>query len=81
MGCRAPKAAKGAQEASGGAAGWGISMIWGVLVVGIAGASTAVDWLVRPLPSLRLPLHTFRTHYAPSARRHGASRQSNGPLP
>jgi hypothetical protein len=56
-------------------------MVWGVLVVEIAMASTAVDWLVRPLPSLRLPLHTVRTHHAPSARRHGASRQSNGPLP
>jgi hypothetical protein len=81
MGCRAPKAAKGAQGASGAVAGREISMVWGVLIARMAREFTAVTGVLnRPSPpSLRL--HTVRTHHDPSARRHGASRQSNGPLP
>jgi hypothetical protein len=71
MGCRAPKAAKGAQEASGGAAGRGISIVWGVLVVVFAREFTAVTVVLTRLPALCRRLYTFRTHHAPSARRHG----------
>jgi hypothetical protein len=71
MGCLAPKAAKGAQGASGAAAGREISMIWDVLVVVFAREFIAIIGVLTRLPALCRRLHTFRTHHAPSARRHG----------
>lgn len=71
MGCRAPLAAKGAQEASGAAAGIEISTIWSVLVIVFARGFTAVTGVLnRPAPPC-LRLRTIRTHHTPSARSHG----------
>ena len=47
-------------------------MIWGDLVVVFAREFTAVTGGLTRLPAPCLRLHTFRTHHAPSARRHGS---------